>query len=225
MDKRLVLSLLFLLIFPAFILIASGDAFWLEGWIFSLWFLLLCYTTIFYLYRRDPALLEERYRRPGTGNQEEWDKYVVLGIGIIFIFWILVMPLDAKRFAWSPSFPIWIKAIGIASLVISFFLFFRSYADNTFLSPLVRIQDDRKQQVVSTGVYGLVRHPMYLGALLMFFGAPLLLGSVFGVLAAVAMLILLMIRILGEEEVLSRELESYLEYKKKVHYRLVPFLW
>lgn len=225
MDKRLVLSLLFLLLFPAFILIASGDVFWLEGWIFSIWFILLCYTTIFYLYRRDPALLEERYKRPGTGNQEEWDKYVVLGIAIIFIFWILVMPLDAKRFAWSPSFPIWIKAVGMAVLVISFVLFFRSYADNTFLSPLVRIQEDRKQRVVSTGVYGLVRHPMYLGAVLMFFGTPLLLGSVLGVLAAVAMLILLMIRILGEEKVLSRELEGYLEYKKKVHYRLVPFLW
>jgi protein-S-isoprenylcysteine O-methyltransferase Ste14 len=79
--------------------------------------------------------------------------------------------------------------------VESFFLFFRSYTDNTFLSPLVRIRVDRKQQVVSTGVHRLVRHPIYLGAILMCFGAQLVLGSRFGVLAGLALTVLLMRRI------------------------------
>ena len=70
------------------------------------------------------------------------------------------MPLDAERFGWSPVFPLWLRIAGGAGLAGSFFLFFRSFADNPFLSPLVRIQDDRKQRVVSTGVYGFVRHPM-----------------------------------------------------------------
>jgi len=78
---------------------------------------------------------------------------------------------------------------------------------------------------VSTGVYGFVRHPMYLGATLMFFGAPLLLGSWYGLLAALALTALLMARILGEEEMLARELEGYREYRQKVRYRLFPGFW
>ncbi len=177
------------------ILILSGDYTWPEGWIFNIWFLLLCYSTILYLYKKDPALLAERYKQPGAGNQEGWDVYVIYGIMIGFIIWILIMPLDAKRFGWSPAFPLWLTALGVALLIGSFFLFFRSYTDNTFLSPLVRIQEERKQRVVSTGVYGFVRHPMYLGGILMFLGAPLLLGSLYGILAGLALTVLLMARI------------------------------
>ena len=225
MEKKVVSAFLFILIFPAFILILSGNYFWPEGWIFSIWLLLLCYSTILYLYRKDPALLAERYKQPGAGNQERWDRYVVYGLVIGFVLWVIIMPLDAQRFGWSPVFPVWVKVLGGAGLIGSFFLFFRAYTDNTFLSPLVRIQEDRNQRVVSTGVYGFVRHPMYLGGSLMFMGAPLLLGSFFGVLAGLALTILLMARILGEEAMLIRDLEGYREYTQDVRYRLIPFLW
>lgn len=225
MQKKVTFGLLFILVFPALMLVLSGDLLWPEGWIFSIWFILLCYTTIIYLYKKDPALLAERYQRPGTGDQESWDRYVVYGIAIGFALWIIIMPLDARRFGWSPVLPFWLKILGIALLAGSFFLFFRSYVDNSFLSPLVRVQDDRKQRVVSTGVYGFVRHPMYLGAILMMFGAPLLLGSVYGLLIGIALTILLMARIIGEEALLDRELEGYKEYARKVRYRLIPFLW
>ena len=172
MEKKIVFAFLYILLFPALILLLSGDFAWLEGWIFSIWFILLCFSTILYLYRKDPALLAERYKKPGAGNQERWDRYVVYGLLIGFVFWIIIMPLDAKRFGWSPVFPLWLKVLGGAGLAGSFFLFFRSYTDNTFLSPLVRIQEDRKQRVVSSGIYGFVRHPMYLGGILMFLGAP-----------------------------------------------------
>ena len=225
MEKKVVFAFLYILIFPALILLLSGDLFWTAGWIFSIWFLLLCYSTILYLYKKDPALLEERYRKPGTGNQEGWDRSVVYGIMVGFIAWIVIMPLDAKRFGWSFIFPLWLNILGGAMLAGSFFLFFRSYTDNTFLSPLVRIQEERKQQVVSTGVYGIVRHPMYLGGVLIFVGAPLLLGSGFGLLPGLALTVLLMVRIRGEEDMLCRELEGYREYMQKVRYRLVPYLW
>ncbi len=200
MDKKIAFAFLYILLFPVLLLLISGDFAWTEGWIFSIWFLVLCYSTILYLYQNDPALLEERYRQPGTGNQETWDRYVVYGLVIGFVAWIVIMPLDAKRFGWSPLFHLWLKVAGGAGLVGSFFLFFRSYTDNTFLSPLVRIQEDRKQRVVSTGVYGFVRHPMYLGGILMFLGTPLLLGSSFGVIAGLALTILLMARVAGEEK-------------------------
>jgi protein-S-isoprenylcysteine O-methyltransferase Ste14 len=224
MERKLLFTFVYILIFPALIFIPAGDIMWPEGWVFTLWFLVLCYSTIFHLYRKDPALLEERYKKPGTGNQEGWDRYVVYGLLIGFISGIAVMPLDARRFAWSPAFPLSLKAPGFLMLAGSFFLFFRSYTDNTFLSPLVRVQTDRKQRVVSTGVYGFVRHPMYLGGILMFIGAPVLLGSVRGIVAGLALSVLLTVRIMGEETVLARDLEGYRDYMKNVRYRLFPFL-
>jgi protein-S-isoprenylcysteine O-methyltransferase Ste14 len=225
MDKKAVFAFLFTLIFPTLILVLSGDLLWPAGLVFSLWFILLCFSTILYLYRKDPALLAERYRQPGAGNQKGWDRYMVYGIVIGFTAWILIMPLDAKRFGWSPVFPLWLNILGGAGMAGSFFLFYRSFTDNTFLSPLVRIQEERKQRVVSTGVYGFVRHPMYLGAILMFFGVPLLLGSIYGALAGLALTILLAGRITGEEKMLVRDLEGYREYTRKVRFRLVPHLW
>jgi protein-S-isoprenylcysteine O-methyltransferase Ste14 len=225
MDKKVGFAFLYILIFPALFILLAGDLFWPAGWIFCTWFVVLCFSTILYLYWKDPALLEERYKKPGTGNQEGWDRYVVYGLLIGFILWIVIMPLDAGRFGWSPVFPLWLNGVGIAFLGGSFFLFFRSYTDNTYLSPLVRIQQDRKQQVVSTGVYGFIRHPMYMGGILMFIGAPLLLGSLYGVLVGLVVTILRMARIQGEEAMLARELEGYREYRQHVRYRLIPFIW
>ena len=222
---RMILTAIYILIFPTLILFLSGDWLWVEGWIFNIWFIALCATTIIYLYRNDPALLAERYRRPGTANQKGWDKYVVYGLVLGFILWIVLMPLDAKRYGWSADFPLWLKILGGIGLLLSSFLFYRSYADNTFVSPLVRIQTERKQQVVSTGVYGFVRHPMYLGGILLFIGTPLLLGSIYGVLIGVVISFLLVARIVGEERMLVKELEGYADYRKKVKYRLIPFIW
>jgi protein-S-isoprenylcysteine O-methyltransferase Ste14 len=222
---KVIFTLIYILIFPALILFLSGDWFWTEGWIFGIWFTVLCFSTIIYLYRKDPALLEERYKKPGDGNQKGWDKYVVYGLVIAFVSWIIIMPLDAKRYVWSMPFPLAIKILGGIELLISFFLFFRSFTDNTFLSALVRIQSERKQQVVTTGVYGFVRHPMYLGGALLFLGTPMLLGSLFGIIIGVLVLFLLAGRIIGEEKMLMNELEGYDDYKKKVKYRLIPFVW
>jgi protein-S-isoprenylcysteine O-methyltransferase Ste14 len=224
-PARLVLTAIYILIFPALLLILSGGWLWVEGWIFNIWFLALCATTIIYLYRQDPALLAERYRQPGTANQRRWDKYIVYGLVLGFMLWIVIMPLDAKRYGWSPAFPLLLKFLGGMILLLSSFLFFRSYVDNTFLSPLVRIQAERKQRVVSTGVYGFVRHPMYLGGILLFIGGPVLLGSLYGFFIGVLISFLLVGRIVGEERMLEEELEGYADYRKKVKYRLIPFIW
>jgi len=222
---KIAFTFLYILLFPALVLYISGDWFWVEGWIFSIWFLILCYVTIIFLYRKDPSLLEERYRKPGSGNQKSWDTYVVYGLVIGFVAWIILMPLDAKRFGWTTVFPLWLKIIGGVFLIFSFFFFFRSYSDNTFLSPLVRVQAERKHTVITTGIYGFVRHPMYLGGVLLFIGTPLLLGSWYGLVIGTSMFFLLAGRIIGEEKMLAKELEGYPEYKKKVKYRLIPYLF
>ena len=202
-----------------------GDWFWTEGLIFSVWLLLLCYTTIIYLYRKDPSLLLERYQQPGTVNQKGWDKYVVIGLLVGFVTWIVIMPLDAKRFNWTTYHSLWLQLLGCIFLIFSFFFFLRSYTDNTFLSLLVRIQKERKQQVVTTGVYSIVRHPMYLGGSLLFVGVPMLLNSIYGLVVGFLLIFLLIFRIIGEEKMLSNEIEGYSEYKKNVKRRLIPFIW
>ncbi len=136
---KIVFTLVYILIFPALLLFLSNDWYWVEGWIFSIWFIILCYSTIIYLYYKDPSLLAERYKLPGTADQKGWDKYVVCGLVIGFTAWIVILPLDAKRFAWTANFPLWLKILGGVELILSFILFFRSYYDNTFLSPLVSI--------------------------------------------------------------------------------------
>ena len=213
------------IVFPAAILLLAGDWGWVEGWLFGLWFDAMVLSNMIYLYRYDPALLAERSRAPGSGNQKRWDAYVLTLIYTIALVWLVIMPLDARRFGWSPAFPVWLKVLGGVALLPALFLIFRATAENTFLSTLVRIQTDRKQQVISTGVYGFVRHPLYLGCLLMMIGAPLLLGSVWGLIVTAIGLVLLIIRIIGEEKMLVEELEGYDEYKMKVKYRLVPYLW
>lgn len=126
---------------------------------------------------------------------------------------------------WSPFFPVWLKVLGGVALVPALYLIYQATVENTYLSTLVRIQTDRNQHVISSGVYGFVRHPLYLGCLFMILGAPLLLGSLYGLIIDVIAVIVLVGRIIGEENMLVNELDGYEEYKKKVKYRLVPFVW
>lgn len=213
------------LVFPGITLLLADDPGWGEGWIYGLWFDAMMLSIMIYTYLYDPALMAERSTMPGSGNQKRWDTYLMAAILIIALLWLVIMPLDARRFGWSPAFPLWLKILGGVALLPSLFLIFRATTDNTFLSAQVRIQADRKQHVVSTGVYGFVRHPLYLGVALLMIGAPLLLGSVWGLILSGISFILLIIRIIGEEKMLIEELEGYEEYKMKVKYRLIPFIW
>jgi len=213
------------LFFPALILLLAGNWRWVEGWIFALWMVVMIDFNVIYLYWKDPALLSERTKAPGSGNQEAWDKYLMIFILAIALVWLIVLPLDAERFNWSPNFPLWLKILGGVALVPALYLIERAPIDNTYLSTRVRIQSERKQRVITTGVYGLVRHPLYLGCALLMFGAPLLVGSVYGLIISLVGLLVLAGRIVGEEKLLVEELEGYDEYKQKVKYRLIPFVW
>lgn len=213
------------LFFPTLILLLAGNWRWVEGWIFSLWMVVMILFSMFYLYLKDPALLMERTKRPGSENQKTWDKYLLLAIFVIAILWLVMLPLDAERFHWSPAFPLWLKVLGGLALIPALYLIERATIDNTFLSTMVRIQNERKQRVITTGAYSFVRHPLYLGCTLMMLGAPLLVGSVVGLVITVLGSIVLAGRIVGEEKMLLEELDGYADYKKKVKYKLIPFIW
>ena len=222
---RLLFTAVYLLVWPALMLLLAGDWTWPEGWIFGGWFVAVGVSTVLWLYRKDPGLLAERYRMPGTGGQSRRDRIIVYLLTLGFIAWIVLMPLDARRFHWTPRLPLAVELAGDALLALSWLLLFRAFADNTFGSALVRVQTERGHRVISTGVYGWVRHPMYLGATLMFVGGPLVTGAASGLAAGLALSVLLAVRSLDEEALLSRELPGYAEYRRRVRYRLIPFVW
>lgn len=222
---QILFTVFYLLLWPALFLLLSGDWRWTEGWIFGAWFFITTTAVTLYLYFKDPALLEERYRQPGTGGQQSWDKALFVAIMVVFLLWVAIIPLDSKRFRWTTRFPVALKYVGGVLLLFSSFFLFRAFRDNTFLSPLVRVQRERNQQLVTTGVYAFVRHPMYLGALLMFLGGPILMGSWFGIVVGLLMVGLMAVRAVGEERMLMEEFEDYAAYKRKVRYRFVPFVW
>jgi protein-S-isoprenylcysteine O-methyltransferase Ste14 len=203
----------------------SGDWHWTEGWVFSIIFCSLSFATLVYLYVRDPALLNERFGSPLQKDQKSWDKILLSFFLIGFLIWFGIMPLDAKRFYWSPEFPLWIKIMGTLLFILAFIVIFGALKANTFAAPVVKMQKERGHRVISTGLYGMVRHPMYSGAILLFIGGPLLLGSVYGLAIGLLLIITIAVRSLGEEEMLSRELDGYNEYRKKVKWRLIPFIF
>lgn len=222
---QLIFSIIFIFIYPIVFFSIAGDWFWVEGWIYNISFVLFSLAAIFYLYYNNPALLNERFKLKGKLGQKEWDRYFITILLTTYTIWFVIVPLDAKRFGWSVSFPIWLEVLGGITILAFFFFYFRAFADNPFLSPVIRIQQERNQYVVSTGVYGIIRHPMYLGSILMFIGVPILLGSIYGIILGVILSLMLAVRIIGEEKMLEEELEGYKEYKQKVKYRLIPFIW
>ncbi|MGA9902677.1 MAG: isoprenylcysteine carboxylmethyltransferase family protein [Terriglobales bacterium] len=202
----------------------SGNWRWVEGWIFGVWWVSFASTILLWLHYRDPALLAERFRMPGTGGESRADVAILIGIKVCFLALIVLPALDV-RFGWTPRLPLWCEVCGGILVLGGSFPFFRAFTDNTYASQLVRIQTERGLHVIDTGVYGFVRHPMYLGASLVFVGAALLLGSTSALLLGLAMIGLLVVRIFGEEKLLARDLEGYKEYLQKVRYRLVPHIW
>ncbi len=214
------------LFFPALILLLAGNWRWVEGWIFSLWMAAMIVFNMTYLYFKDPSLLAERTKRPGSEkNEKSWDKLLLPAVLLLAVAWLILLPLDAERFHWSPAFPLWLKVIGGLALIPAFYLIEWTTMANTFLSTMVRIQEERKQHVVTTGTYGFVRHPLYMGCMMMMFGAPLLVGSVIGLILTAIGMAAIVVRILGEEKMMLVDLEGYGEYQKKVKYRLIPFVW
>jgi protein-S-isoprenylcysteine O-methyltransferase Ste14 len=160
----------------------------------------------------------------GKSDQKTWDKVFFVLLNVLFITWLVVMPLDAVRFHWS-NMPAALQIVGALALVLSFYFFYRTFKENAYLSPAVRIQSDRGQHVVTTGPYHYVRHPMYAAATIFLVSTSLLLGSWLGVLAALALILAIAFRATREEQTLSQELPGYADYMAQVRYRLVPHVW
>ncbi len=222
--KALVGQLAYLFLFFALpLFLAAGTIAWLAGWVFLVLFFSFVAAISLWLLRRNPGLLKERMTmfRP---DQKAWDKVFFVLLYVVFIAWLVLMPLDAVRFHWS-QVPVWLQVAGAIILVCSFYLFFATFRENSYLSPMVRIQKDRGQTVVSTGPYHYVRHPMYAAALLLMLGTALLLGSWYGLLMVLIFAGMIAGRAVLEERTLQHELQGYDTYMAQVKYRLIPHVW
>ena len=185
----------------------------------------MTFGTLLYLYFYDPAVLKERFGSPVQEGQKPWDKVLLSLFVLEFLLWFAIMPLDARRLSWSPAFPLWLKIAGTLLLLLASFLLFEALKENTFAAPVVKMQKERGQRVISTGLYSIVRHPMYAGATLLFISAPLLLGSIYGLIMGLVLIVTIAIRSIGEEAMLKQELPGYREYMQKVKWRIIPFIF
>lgn len=148
---------------------------------------------------------------------------IIASLMVIGVIALLVLPAFDHRFGWS-QVPAYVSLVGDALIALAFIFFLFVFKENSFGGSTVEIVESQK--VISTGPYALVRHPMYMGVLVMCIGVPLALGSFWGLaVVALAEIPVLIWRILDEEKLLEKDLPGYVEYEQKVRYRLVPYLW
>lgn len=199
----------------------AGSLRWARGWLFWAVFILCSLVLSLDVLARDPALMARRLKGGPTAEREVSQKRIQSVTGVLAIALAIVPAID-HRFGWSHS-P-WAVAIAGEILVIAgFVLIGLTFRANSFAS--ATIETSAGQTVISTGVYGVVRHPMYAGAALMFIGAPLALGSWWGLVPGALLLPTLAWRLTDEEAFLVRNLSGYEAYRRRIRWRLLPFVW
>ena len=207
-----------LLLVGALLFIPAGSILYPNAWLFiGLLFIPILILGIIMFFKA-PKLLEKRLNAKENENTQ---KGVVAVSGLLFVAGFIVAGLD-RRFGWS-SVPDWVVIAASAILLISYAIYAEVMRENAYLSRTVEVQEG--QAVVDTGLYGIVRHPMYSVTIWLFLSIPLMLGSWWSLLCFVPYVAVIVVRILNEEKVLEESLVGYKEYKKRVKYRIVPFIW
>ena len=220
---KLLLKALFTLLFGfAFmgllLFLPAGGFHYTYGWLFlGLLFAPMALLGLF-LFIKSPDLLAKRLN---AKEKEKTQQGVIAFSALMFPVGFLVSAFDF-RFSWS-SVPVWCVALSSVLFLVGYAMYAEVMRENVYLSRTVEVQENQK--VIDTGLYGIVRHPMYLATFLMFLPMPLILGSFWGLIPFAFYPVIIVIRILNEEQVLARELEGYTDYMKKVKYRLIPFIW
>lgn len=195
---------------------------WVQGWIFVVAFSLFANGLGLWLRKADPGLFEERSRR--SAPVPAWDRRVIRLHSGLFVILLVVAALDAGRFHWSRvSIPV--QLAGWGGLVVAAAVIVHVFRVNPFLSSHARIQDDRGQTVVSRGLYGVIRHPMYLAVMLRELALPLALGSLWALVPGALAVALFGYRTAREDRMLREQLTGYSAYAARVPRRLLPGIW
>ena len=222
-SKRLMLSALIKFsigigALGSFLFLCAGSIRYWNAWLYLIAFAACVFSFGVYLYASDKELLQKRLH--SKEKEKEQDVYTYAA-GISFFSIFSVCGFDF-RFSWS-HVPFAVVIIALVIMLAGFGLFVMTLMQNSFASRIVEIQDEQK--VIDTGVYAVVRHPMYTAALTMFFASPIVLGSYYALIPMIFFLAGIVFRIRNEEKVLCKGLEGYSNYMQRVKFRLIPFVW
>jgi len=223
-DKKKLIKKVIIRFTTAFVLLAlllflpaRTIDFW-EAWVFMALLFIPATCMLFYLSRKDPELLEKRMKM----KEKEKEQKLIMSLSLLFFIGAFLLPGFDKYYGWS-NMPLWQKIFGDLMVFLGYIMVVVVFLQNRYASRIVEVQE--KQKVIDTGLYSVVRHPMYDAVLLLYGFAPLALGSYWMLLGNVHLILVIVFRILNEEKVLMKELAGYKEYMQKVKYRLIPGLW
>lgn len=215
-----VLSRLFggIVMFMLLFLLPAGTWRYWQAWMYiGILFVPMLFVLAYFM-KNDPGLLERRMKM----REERGEQRRIIGLSTLTFILAYILPGFDIRYGWS-NMPAWVSILAGVVLFLSYLLVFRTMQVNSFLSRVIEVAQNQK--VVDTDVYGIVRHPMYVGMTILYIVSPVALGSWWAVIPALAIIPVIVFRILDEEKALEHELPGYVEYKQKVKYRLIPFVW
>jgi protein-S-isoprenylcysteine O-methyltransferase Ste14 len=211
----------FLVVLGVLLFLSAGSLSYWQGWLF--WVVFSSAVTLITLYflKKDPALIERRMKA-GPGAEKETSQKIIQVFATLFFLMLIAFPGIDHRFGWSHLSP-YIVVVGDTLVALGLLLVFYVFRENSYASATIEIA--KEQSVISTGPYRLIRHPMYAGGLLLIFGVPLALGSLWGLLFCLPMTAVIVLRLINEENYLSTNLVGYVEYRAKTRYRLIPWIY
>jgi len=223
MKKKLLFESIFkflmgVILVGLLIFIPAGTIYYFNGWLFMGVLFIPMFIAGIIMLIKNPNLLASRL----DGKEKQKEQGIVIKLsGLMFIGGFILAGLDYRfNFIYIPQ---WISYVAAILLLLSYIMWAEVLRENTYLSRTIKVEENQK--VVDTGLYGVVRHPMYLATLILFMSMPLVLGSLVSFFVFLVYPVLIIIRIINEEKLLEKELTGYKEYKQKVKYRLIPFIW
>lgn len=216
---KAITKFIFGLVFVGMLLFLPAGTFaFANAWVFIALLFIPIFILGIILFVKSPALLEKRLN---AKEEETTQKGVVAISGILFAVGFIIAGLDF-RFGWS-KVPDWVVVASSFLLLISYGFYAEVMRENAYLSRTIEVQENQK--VIDTGLYGIVRHPMYAATIWLFLAVPIVLGSWWSFLCFLPYIPVIAVRIINEEKILSAELMGYEDYKKRVKYRIIPFIW
>lgn len=223
MDKKLFVQAIVkflagVVLVGALLFIPAGSFAYWQAWLFLGILFIPMFVAGLIMMAKNPELLRKRL----NAKEEESEQKLVLALsGLMFIAAFVVAGLN-YRFGWLPL-PVWVPVVGAVLFLLAYVLYAEVLRENTYLSRTIEVQEGQK--VIDTGLYGIVRHPMYMSTLLLFLAMPVVLGSLISLAIMLLYIPIIALRMRNEEKVLEEGLEGYREYKTRVKHKVIPFIW
>ena len=201
-----------------FFFLPAGTWNYWQAWVYMGVLITPMFFAMIDLIKKDPELLERRMRL----REKRSEQRLIIKVSLVFFLLAFILPGFDRRFGWS-DVPVGLVIASDICILIGYLIIFRVMQINTFASRVIEVASEQK--VIDTDLYSIVRHPMYVGAILLYVASPLALGSYWAVLPAIVIIPIIVVRIKDEEAALDKDLAGYLEYKQRTKYRLIPFIW